>query len=167
MKNQSKYLIEIPIGDYSCDGHSECNWHIVESNVPLDEVFEAYFIARKIMPQEVCPEYICKHAGERCIPNKVMQKLDEYGFNISYLYNVCEKMNNGDCILNDSYQMLEIMLWFIRKGNSKIEFKIMSSMKFINENIPKILHLPRKKFIGHIGHIGYGIFGEAKIYYKK
>lgn len=161
MTNQFKYLIEIPIGDYSCDGHSECNWHIVESNVPLDEVFEAYFIARKIMPQEVCPEYICKHAGERRIPNKVMQKLDEYGFNISYLYNVCGKMDNGDCILNDSSQMLEIMLWFICKGNSKIEFKIISPMKFVNKNIPHSFALKRKRYIGHIG---YGIFGKGKLY---
>ena len=37
------YKFKLPIGDWSFDGHSKCDWFIIGSNKPVEDVREAYF----------------------------------------------------------------------------------------------------------------------------
>jgi len=39
---------QLPIGDWSGDGHGQCEWFTVESNKPLEEVREAHYKAVKL-----------------------------------------------------------------------------------------------------------------------
>jgi len=41
------YKFSLPIGDWSDDGHGECDWFVIESNVPLEELREIYFETKK------------------------------------------------------------------------------------------------------------------------
>lgn len=40
----TKYLFKLPIGDWSDDGHGYCKDFIIECNMPIEKVFDAYFI---------------------------------------------------------------------------------------------------------------------------
>lgn len=51
------YKFTLPIGDWSDDGHCRCSWYTVQSNVPVEEVREAFFKAKQIT--HITPENIC------------------------------------------------------------------------------------------------------------
>jgi hypothetical protein len=39
---ENTYTFKLPIGDWSSDGHGMCDYFLIRSNVPLEEVREAY-----------------------------------------------------------------------------------------------------------------------------
>jgi hypothetical protein len=151
-----KHLIQIPIGDYEGTGHKKCDWFTVESNMPLQDVFKAYFKARDTLPKDVCPEYICKHRDEQIVYNDILKKLNKQGFNTDWLIKECKlgDLNNKPICAPRSEHLIEIVLWFIKKGNPDLELNIVDIPEFINENIEQEENSKEKS----IGHIGYGIF---------
>ena len=71
--------IQIEIGDWSGDGHGKCQTFTFESNLPIEEVREAYFAAREQHP-EICPESFCAEYEDYDIPKKVRDRAKQLGF---------------------------------------------------------------------------------------
>ena len=54
------YTFKMPIGDWSSDGHGQCEYFKIQSDVPLEEVREAHFLIHEktgIDISKICSEY--------------------------------------------------------------------------------------------------------------
>jgi hypothetical protein len=143
-----KYLFEIPIGDWSNDGHGMCDHFVIESNVSMNKIFDAYFKAQEELPKEICPEGMCESYRDGNIPADIVKKLREYNFTHKF-----DSVSNSDGSESPSSEdMLEIVLWFIKQGNNKIKLKVVKLDKFINWKVPK------KHKGKNLGNFGYGLF---------
>lgn len=93
-----------PIGDWAKDGHGKCDWFLIESNMSLENVFKAYFAAKRKLPEEICPANFCNEYGDSCIPKEICQKLVDAG---------CPKNIIGNTV-NDTYypEFLEKIILF-------------------------------------------------------
>lgn len=57
---KTKYTFKMPIGDWSDDGHGQCDYYKVESDVPVEGVREAHFLIKEktaIDIGNICSEY--------------------------------------------------------------------------------------------------------------
>lgn len=140
------YTFRIPIGDWSGDGHGQCEWVDIKCSHPLLDVREAYFKAKKIT-QEVWPEYLCSEYEDNCVSQNDIKRLAEDGFVVEL-----------DCIEEDGtwcpwiQDFTDLVLWFIKKGNPDIECKIMC-------NPPTLTFFGYDDYHRRIGFFGYGLFG--------
>lgn len=147
-EKSKKYYFMLPIGDWSNDGHSKCDWFLVESNMPLENVFKSYFTAKEKLPEEICPANFCNEYGDSEIPQEICQKLVEAG---------CPKNIISNTIDDSCYPefLQEIVLWFIMQGNENLKLKIVKkNYAFIDWCLPK--HL--RKHNECLDSFGYGLF---------
>ena len=138
-------LWEIPIGDWSDDGHGKCDWFIVKSNFTVEQAREAYFKSVEKSGIDICKEVACEYE-DNSVSEKVVKTFPEFvEKELISKEPFCE-----DYYIEDSFSLAEIVCLFIKKYNTECEYEI--------------LNLPMLPFYGfdeknrHIGHIGYGLF---------
>ena len=134
-----KYSFTIPIGDWSGDGHSKCEYFQFTSNKPLAEVREAYFKAVEehadISPEEFCSEYEDTH-----VPKEVVEAVAKLGYEISPESFWVE-------------DMADYVAWFITLGDPEIKLKRKKNL----DMLPFYGYDEKKR---HISFIGYGLLGD-------
>lgn len=97
------YQIKFPIGDWSGDGHSKCEWFILESNKPLREVRDTHLKSKEVLGfdiGELCSDYCDSFIDEKnfklllsngiLIPTEV-EELDNNGLNADNLIDIWVK----------------------------------------------------------------------------
>jgi hypothetical protein len=60
MEEPKEYMFSLPIGDWSGDGHDNCNYYYVKSAKPVEEVREAHFRIKEVTGvdiHDICREY--------------------------------------------------------------------------------------------------------------
>lgn len=135
-----RFHFRIPIGDWSGDGHSQCEWYDATAAIPLDEVRDAYFAAKKKKHLEgISPEDFCSEYEDSEVPEDVREQAKAAGYEMPEDFHVEEMAN--------------YVVWFINQGNPKADVRL--------EETPETL-----TFYGyddknrHIGFIGYGFLGN-------
>jgi len=73
-----RYQFTIPIGDWSGDGHGQCDDFDATAAKDIEEVRKAYFAAKEKL-KEVCPETFCNGYEESEIPDDVCNELERLG----------------------------------------------------------------------------------------
>lgn len=68
---------QIPIGDWSDDGHGKCEWFIVKSNFTVEEAREAYFKAVEESGLNIVNE-IAHEYEDSTVSEKVIELLPEF-----------------------------------------------------------------------------------------
>lgn len=121
-------FFDLPIGDWSSDGHGKCDWFTVETNKPLQECFDAWFFAKEKFPTEVHPDNICSDYQDNTITIELREQIKELGFtgfDDMEIYN--------DEIWMDREKLAEYQIWFMMQGDSNLQLKILpGNPKFIN-----------------------------------
>ena len=138
-------LWNIPIGDWSDDGHGKCDWFTIESNFTVEQAREAYFNS-----VEKSGVNICKEVAYEYDDNSVSEKfLNTFPKFLEKGLIKHDPEYNEDYI-EDSSDLVEIVCLFIQKYNQEFKYKI--------------LDIPMLPFYGfdekgrHIGCFGYGLF---------
>lgn len=137
-------LWNIPIGDWSNDGHGKCNWFIIESNFTVEQARE-YFNSVEKSGIDICKE-IAYEYDDNSVSEKFLKVFPEF---------LEEGLIKHDPEYNEDYieysfDLVEIVCLFIQKYNPEFKFKI--------------LDIPMLPFYGfdekkrHIGYFGYGLF---------
>jgi hypothetical protein len=150
--SESKYQFRMPIGDWSDDGHGECNEYIIGSNKPVEEVREAHF---KI--EEATGIDIHKIANDYM--NSYMTKeqydiLQQLGLELEYLMQGNEDDEESYVSL-DPEAMKDVWMFLLQKADPELE------LVDAEEN-----RLPMLPFYGfddqkrHISFVGYGTLGD-------
>lgn len=129
---QSTYKFNFTLGDLSGDGHERTEDFDVKVNLPLIYVLEAWDLAEKKFPKELHPTSFCNEYEENFIPEEVYNKLKKLG---------CPLSDKAYCL--GSYEMAEIVVWFLNQGNPSLYAK---------------LYAPKETENVTFGTIGYGLF---------
>lgn len=143
-------LWNIPIGDWSDDGHGKCDWFTIKSNFTVEQAREAYFKSVEKSGVDICKEIACEYE-DNSVSEKFLKVFPEFlekglvkhnpDFNDEY---------NAEYYIEDLSDLVEIICLFIQKYN--LEFRY------------EILDIPMLPFYGydekrrHIGYFGYGLF---------
>lgn len=68
-------IIRIAIGDWSHDGHGQCDYYLYSTNLTQAEVIEAYNAARESQPSRLDPGESCAEYQESTITRKLYDEL--------------------------------------------------------------------------------------------
>lgn len=137
------HKFQLPIGDWSGDGHSQCKWFTVESNKAVEEVLEIHFKGCK----EVLDIHsICNNYGDGLVD---LAKLPEW----ARVYFDETRLVKGKAWLRDGDDdMARLWLEMLRRTDPTLEVTIVEEDK-----------LPMLPFYGHdekgrhISFVGYGL----------
>jgi hypothetical protein len=96
------YEFQIPIGDWSDDGHGKCDYFLVRSNLPLEEVERIAQKAKDVLGfalKEICEDYEVSSLSQH-----IVEKLEAAGFELdkerghySEFYDECYSMDPESC----------------------------------------------------------------------
>lgn len=144
------YKFNLPIGDWSNDGHGKCKYYLVESNKPVEEVREAHYRIEKVTGIDI--HKVASYYEENYINSReVIQAIIDTGFD---LINNCNEFDEEDDYCSfDSYNMASLWLHLLMCVDKDLE------LKMATEN--KVDMLPFYGFDKkgrHIGFVGYGVF---------
>ena len=157
-----KYTFKMPIGDWSNDGHGECDYFKIESNVPVEEVREAHFLIHEktgIDLSKVCSEY-----QEPYLTFEDVDKLLELGFNKDFILDFDEELFEKAKSKNkpelyeentngvDSETVAHIWVFLLNKVYAEMELKI------ILDKEEMLVFYGFDKKGRHIESPGYGCF---------
>ena len=135
-----RYTFKIPIGDWSKDGHGQCEWYFATANKPVDDVRKTFFKAKKLLP-EVDPETFCNQYQDGVLPEKVCKKLKRLGVSINKHF--------------DSENMVKIVVWFLNQGDPKLDVVLEPE-----DDVPMLPFYGFDSEKRHIGFFGYGLFAD-------
>jgi len=142
-------LFKIPIGDWSGDGHNECEWYIYQSNKTIEEIREAFFASRDKVPAELQPENICCDYLDHQVSSELFRRLCELYPDLAEDYDIMDM--DEEPVEIDADDMVRITIGFIR----------LSLPDWDVQEVATTSMLPFCGFDGqqrHISHIGYGCF---------
>lgn len=136
------YQIRFPIGDWSKDGHGQCDWFTISSNKSVSELREIHF---------KCPEVLGFDIGEICcgdnlIPFKILDLLKEN--------NIVD--NNHDYLSETIYQpsiLFSLWLRILKYIDSTFEYVYQGE-----STIPSITFGGYDKNKRHLNNPGYGLY---------
>ena len=134
-----RHAFTIQIGDWSGDGHGQCETFHATAAKPIEDVREAYFTAKKKHP-DVCPESFCDEYEDSNVPTEVRERITALG---------------GPAIGDDfdAERMANVVAWFINLGDPAVDVTISP-----REEVPTLAFYGNDKKRRHIGFIGYGLF---------
>lgn len=135
---------ELQIGDWSGDGHSQCDDYVIESNFTVQEAREAYFVAKKKYPK-ICPEKVACEWESSLTIKEAQAWIDAGVLDISKSAEEwVDEFHTDDFAL--------AVLNYIKLGNAEFEFKI------IEDDLETFNYYGYDKKKRHIGFFGYGLF---------
>lgn len=146
-----EHIFRLPIGDWSGDGHSQCDFYTVKSSKSIEEVREAHFkIASKtgVNIEEIASEY-----QESRVREEDVEKLKELGFE-SFVSNIKRDVfENGEDGEWGMYSegMAYLWIFLLMKADEGLELEIVP-------NPPMLSFYGFDEQKRHIGFVGYGCF---------
>lgn len=129
----------IPIGDWSNDGHGQCEWFEAFADKPIEDVRGAYFAAKEKLPSRICPENFVREYEDDEVPDSVINTIQSLGGPLPDPYERMEEW------------LANYIVWFINQGDATVNAVIIP--KPILPMLPGLDSQERP-----IGVIGYGLF---------
>lgn len=150
------YKFELPIGDWSGDGHGKTEVYYIESNQPVEQVRELYFQACDKIGFSLDGSYLqtelTPNAGyqDYTFSKETLQALLDFGVKLDdndIDYIIQQESTDGTELLCD------IILKFIQTQDESLELK-----KLNRDEYPQFQFYGYDKKNRHIGYFGYGLF---------
>jgi hypothetical protein len=133
------YTFRIPIGDWSSDGHGQCDWYTVTSNKPVEAVREAFFAAQRLFPQ-ADPTKFCDEYEDGAVPDETIATYANLGLSI-------DEENFS------TVEMADVVIHFLKLGDPELVLERV-------EDAPSLAFYGYDKDKRHIDCIGYGLLGN-------
>lgn len=145
--------MKLPIGDWSRDGHGKCDWFLIESNLPVEEVREAYFKACDILGEDLS-RFLCDDPEERTVEKEKFELLKNKGVDISDLVGNWSFIDESyEIVFEDTKDFATYILRCLNKlGNKDFAWEI------LDNDIPMIPFYGVDDKNRSIGYFGYGLF---------
>lgn len=133
--------IRFPIGDWSKDGHEQCDWYFATTELSTQEVREAHFLCSEIYGFDIGD--ICSEYQEDQINEGIVSVLKRYNL-------IDEHFDNEDI---DSHQIFLIWLSILNSISPSLKL-----VPFDYKDYEDINFYGRDVKNRHINTPGYGIF---------
>lgn len=152
-KTEKRHAFIIPVGDWSGDGHSKCEYVHADAAKPFKAVCQAFAAAKKKFKDEgsdFTPEDLCSEYQDNEIPAETVELLKEHGYKI-----------NPDNFYVD--EMTDLVIWYLNQGDSDLDAKVLSGKKKIptlrNWDYCDAMKVGTASAEG-LGSFGYGLLGD-------
>lgn len=145
--NSTRHTFTIPIGDWSDDGHGKCEHYAATAAKPIEDVREAYFAAKKLLPA-ICPESFCEAYEDSTVPAEVIAALRDAGAPPKVVAEF-ESETPDDRMR----AFAEFVAWFVNQGDSTADVRLDPAAK-----TPMLPFYGNDKKRRHIRFFGYGLF---------
>lgn len=142
-------LWNIPIGDWSNDGHEQCDWFTIKSNFTVEQAREAYFKSVEKSGVDICKEVACKYE-DNSVSEKFLKVFPEFLEKDLVKYDPEFNDYDFEYYIESSSDLVEMVCLFIQKYNPEFRYEII--------DLPMLPFYGYDKKDRHIGHIGYGLF---------
>jgi len=139
--NDSK-VFRLPIGDWSEDGHSKCEWYKVSTQKTFLDVYKAYFKAVKKLGNKLDPCKFCSEYLDSELSKDVEEAIIAAGF--SY--------NDWDGYVDPDW-FAAYVCWFLEQGDPDLGLKILT-----DNEIPALISWYSPDGCEKINGFGYGLF---------
>lgn len=132
-----RHYFQIPIGDWSGDGHDKCDFVRASAAKPVEAAREAYFAAQRSLP-DLDPVKFCERYEDRKVPAPIAAVFAAQQIRI-------------DPNWLDSHSMAQYVAWYLNQGDPDLGARIEDPD-------------PMLPFYGfddrgrHIDFMGYGLF---------
>lgn len=145
-----KYKFKFAIGDWSNDGHGQCEYFVVKSNKPVEEVRESHYQIENVTGINI--DKICKNYEDDIINNENYELLVKLGFDFELQgFSIDGYDDNIIAYCNPlSYVLLWIFL--LKQVDKTLELEIVS------DDIPMFQFYGYDEQGRHIKASGYGLF---------
>lgn len=125
----------VAIGDWSGDGHSQCDYVHIRANKTMKEVQKAYNTAKKELPDVLNPENFCSDFEDSRVPSDVIDEAEKLGCTVFR------------CIDDEGYgfyvdEMADYVMWFLKQGDPELTLEVIEPPDTLKTD----------------GFIGYGLF---------
>lgn len=114
------HMINLVMGDWSADGHSQTSTTTILSNLEKADVEKAYKAGVKKTKVKFAEEVAADYE-DGCISLAIVEKLAPFGFKISDYSEDEEPDENGYSLWTEGYA--EIWLWFAKLGNPDFRYE--------------------------------------------
>jgi hypothetical protein len=135
------YSCKIQVGDASHDGHGQCDIFNLVSNMPKEDVQEAYKLGSTIVGFDFA-NTACEDYEDSSIDNEYGDMLKEIGINLSKVDEYDERLHF------DSESFVDVILQIMKLGNNDLEIEI----------VPDSV-IPSLRLNGS-SQFGYGLFSS-------
>ena len=106
------HLTVITIGDFSGDGHQKTQDFYIRSNKTRDELREAWFAAKNIVPEELWPSTLCSEYEDCKMSPDTITQLQALGAPLP---------ENPLWVTEED--MFKLTLWFLKQGDNEAHFE--------------------------------------------
>jgi hypothetical protein len=103
-----RYEFEIPVGDWSDDGHGKCEYYRASATKPFEDVCKAFVKARQklgISPEEVCSDY-----QEGSPSTEIIEAFAKAGYQFPEDFF--------------SREMAELIVWYLNEGDPGLDARL-------------------------------------------
>lgn len=144
--NKKRFKFQIPIGDWSNDGHGKCEYFTASSFKTFEDVCKAYEKAKeKFKDDNFSPESFCDEYESAAVDPNTFQLMKKHGF------------IKGDIDdLEDFYidEMADFVVWFLNQGDPEL------NVKLDNKPVPCLNNWQYAEIVKGktLGQFGYGMF---------
>lgn len=148
---EKRHDFDIPIGDWSDDGHGKCEYFQASAAKPFKAVCLAYATARaKFKALGFSPEDLCSEYEDNEVPEETVELLKEHGFEIHP---------------DDFYaeEFAKLVVWFLNQGDPDLDAMLTPAKK----SRPMLRNWDYCKAMktstageDNLGGFGYGLFGS-------
>lgn len=142
------YKFNIPVGDWSGDGHNMCNYYTVESNKPVEEVREIHFKIKEVIGIDL--DKVCRDYEDYTIADEEYQILKDLGFEFDS--NNFDDDEDNAIVYPSGFA--KIWMFLLMQTDKSLE------LKMINSDIPNLTFYGFDEKGRHIGLLGYGCLSD-------
>ena len=146
------FYVQMPIGDWSGDGHEQCEYFICECAKPVESVREAHFWIQEAIRIDITA--ICNRDQENEMDQEMEKTLNLLGFT----FKDPIRDNDGRVEVWPE-DMADLWAFLLNKADPELELRIRNKIFF--DDLSKIPLIPFYGFDEqgrHIGGVGYGCF---------
>jgi hypothetical protein len=143
--SELKYKFQIPIGDWSDDGHGKCDWFILNCNRSVGEVRELFFQAKKKKKLKgYCPDELCSR-------EKLTLKQSEYLYKMGFKGFLDPDADELFAMDFSTKEFANYVMWFCQQVDLQLKWEFV-------DGGPMLPFYGFDKKRRHIGGFGYDLF---------
>lgn len=140
--SKKRFKFQIPVGDWSDDGHGKCDYCTASSFKTFEDVCRAYEKAKeKFKDDDFSPESFCNEFEDSSIPDEFIGLMKQNGFDV----------DPDDFGPED---MARFVVWFLNQGDPELQVKLE------NKAVPCLNNWQYSEIIKGktLGQFGYGFY---------
>lgn len=149
-----RHCFNMPIGDWSGDGHELCDWYLCTAKKPIQEVIGAHYHIAEMTGVNI--EAICSACHEDVIDQKTVNALSELGFFQALPNNLEYEITDGTVMADPDF-MAHLWVFLLNKTDPGLQIEIPEFL-WTNDDIPTLTFYGFDEQGRHIGGVGYGCY---------